>query len=128
MTDLEPYEDLAESRLAPETPMDAGSQALSEALRSSFGIVKILMVILVGVFIFSGVFQVGPQERAILLRFGKPLLIRQLKVLVQYHFLNLFLVLHHFAKLLIWLWVFFLHTKLLCLSDHKFYVLKYSLN
>jgi len=70
MTELEPYQELNESRL--ETPVDAGSQALAEALRSSFGIVKILMGILVAVFIFSGVFQVGPQERAILLRFGKP--------------------------------------------------------
>jgi modulator of FtsH protease HflK len=55
-----------------DTPVDAGSQALSEALRSSFGIVKLLMVILVFVFLFSGVFTVGPQERAIILRFGKP--------------------------------------------------------
>src|ERR1041385_35480 len=55
-----------------ETPMDAGSQALSEALRSSFGIVQVLMLILFVVFCFSGFFQVGPQERAIRLRFGKP--------------------------------------------------------
>ena len=39
----------------PETPMDTGSQALSEALRSSFGIVKFVMVILVVLFVFSGV-------------------------------------------------------------------------
>jgi len=55
-----------------ESRGDAGSQALSEALRSSFGIVKVLMVILVIAFLGSGVFQVGPQERAILLRLGKP--------------------------------------------------------
>lgn len=55
-----------------DRPIDTGSQALSEALRSSFGIVKLLMVILVLVFIFSGVFQVKQQERAILLHFGKP--------------------------------------------------------
>ena len=60
------------SNLPGDMPRDAGSQALSEALRSSFGIVKILMVLLVIVFIGSGVFQVGPQERAILLRLGKP--------------------------------------------------------
>jgi membrane protease subunit HflK len=58
--------------LTSEMPRDAGSQALSEALRSSFGIVKVLMVLLLLVFIGSGVFQVGPQERAILLRLGKP--------------------------------------------------------
>src|SRR5215471_16714169 len=55
-----------------DTPVDSGSQALSEALQSSFGIIKVLMVVLVGVFLLSGVFQVGQQERAILLRFGKP--------------------------------------------------------
>ena len=58
----------------PETPatQDAGSQALAEALGSSFTIVKIVMVLLVIGFIISCAFQVGPQERAIVLRFGKP--------------------------------------------------------
>lgn len=55
-----------------ETPLDAGSQALSEALRSSFGIVKFVMVILVCVFLGSGFFTVGPQEQAIIIRLGKP--------------------------------------------------------
>ncbi len=53
--------------------MDAGSQALAEALRSSFAIVKFVMVLLVLVFLASGFFTVGPQERAIVLRFGKPM-------------------------------------------------------
>jgi len=56
----------------PETPVDAGSQALAEALRSSFAIIKVVMVLLVLLFLASGFFTVGPQERAILLRFGKP--------------------------------------------------------
>jgi len=60
------------SATVAETPIDTGSQALSEALRSSFGIVKFLMAILIVIFLASGVFQVGPQERAIRLRFGKP--------------------------------------------------------
>ncbi len=57
-----------------ETPVveDAGSRALAEALKSSFFIVQVVMVILVGVFLFSGFFKVGPQERAIKLRFGAP--------------------------------------------------------
>jgi membrane protease subunit HflK len=66
---------LLDSRQEPlmqEMPRDAGSQALSEALRSSFGVVKVVMAVLVVVFIASGIFQVGPQQRAILLRFGKP--------------------------------------------------------
>jgi len=41
-------------------------------LRSSFGIVKFLLGLLIIVFLASGIFQVGPQERAIKLRFGKP--------------------------------------------------------
>ncbi len=61
-----------EPDLPPETPVDAGSQALSEALRSSFAIVKIVMVVLVVVFLASGFFKVNPQEQAIILRFGKP--------------------------------------------------------
>jgi membrane protease subunit HflK len=56
-----------------ERPVDAGSQALSEALRSSFGIVKFVMLLLVGLFVASGFFTVGPQERAIIIRLGKPL-------------------------------------------------------
>jgi modulator of FtsH protease HflK len=58
---------------AAETPLDAGSQALSEALRSSFGIVKFVMVLLVCIFLGSGFFTVGPQERAMIIRLGKPL-------------------------------------------------------
>ena len=60
---------------APETApsaVDAGSRALEEALRSSFVIVKAVMVILLVVFVLSGMRTVGPQERAIILRFGKP--------------------------------------------------------
>lgn len=55
-----------------ETPLDASSQALSEALRSSFAIVKFVMIILVFVFLGSGVFTVREGERAIKLRLGKP--------------------------------------------------------
>ena len=53
-------------------PDDAGSQALAEALRSSFAIVKVVMVLMVLAFFGSGFFTVGPQEKAIILRFGKP--------------------------------------------------------
>lgn len=57
---------------APLTAEDAGSQALADALRSSFAIVRLIMVILVVVFFASGVFTVPSQEQAIVLRFGKP--------------------------------------------------------
>jgi len=54
------------------TPEDASSQALSEALSSSFKIIRFLMVALLAVFFFSGSFIVGPNEVVVLLRFGKP--------------------------------------------------------
>src|SRR4051812_23173338 len=57
---------------APLPSEDAGSQALGEALRSSFFIVKIIMVGLVLLFLGSGFFTVGPQFKAVVLRFGKP--------------------------------------------------------
>lgn len=56
----------------PAVVEEVGSRALSDALRSSFVIVKILMVGLVILFFFSGIFTVPSQERAIILRFGKP--------------------------------------------------------
>ncbi len=56
---------------APEA-LDAGTQALAEALGSSFAIVKIVMVLMVVVFFGSGFFQVGPSEKAVILRFGRP--------------------------------------------------------
>ena len=55
-----------------ETPVDAGSQALAEALRSSFAIVRFVMFLLVLVFLGSGFFKVEPNEQALVLRFGKP--------------------------------------------------------
>jgi membrane protease subunit HflK len=57
---------------AAPPPEDAGSQALVEAMRSSFVIVQIIMVALALVFLGSGFFTVGPQEQAIKLRLGKP--------------------------------------------------------
>lgn len=56
----------------PPTPVDSGSQALAEALRSSFAIVRVVMVALVALFLCSGFFSVGLQEKAIILRFGQP--------------------------------------------------------
>jgi len=62
-------------RLTP-TPVasadDASNQALNEALGSSFLLVRILVVLLLGAFIFSCVFTVEPNEVAVVLRFGKP--------------------------------------------------------
>jgi membrane protease subunit HflK len=56
----------------PAQPLDSGAQAMADALHSSFRIVKLVMVVLFVVFLFSGFFTVGPREKAIVLRFGKP--------------------------------------------------------
>src|SRR6185295_19876580 len=51
---------------------DAGAQALADALRSSFGVVKFLMALLVLAFVVSCIFTVRPNEVAVVLRLGKP--------------------------------------------------------
>src|SRR4030043_419472 len=50
---------------------DAGNKSLADALRISFFVLNIIMVVLVILFFGSGVFTVGPDERAMVLRFGK---------------------------------------------------------
>ncbi|MHC4573519.1 MAG: protease modulator HflK [Planctomycetota bacterium] len=51
--------------------LDAAGRSLSEALRISFIILKVIMVVLVIVFVASGFRTVGPDEQALVLRFGK---------------------------------------------------------
>jgi membrane protease subunit HflK len=72
MSDENEHHHHAHEPTAPATAEDAGSQALAEALGSSFAIVKIVMVLMVVAFFASGFFTVGPQEKAVILRFGKP--------------------------------------------------------
>lgn len=58
---------------APSVPVeDAGSQALADALSSSFKIIRFLMVVMVVIFALSGMFTVEQNEVAVKLRFGKP--------------------------------------------------------
>ena len=57
---------------ASRQPLDPAQQSLSEALRMSFGILKVAMVILAAIFVFSGFFQVNQKQAAIVLRFGVP--------------------------------------------------------
>jgi membrane protease subunit HflK len=68
----EPHEHTPDNLRPDNDIQDVGSRALSEALSSSFFFVKIVMLVLVVVFVLSGVKTVGPQERAVILRFGKP--------------------------------------------------------
>ncbi len=72
MSEDHKHHDHAHEPAAPVTGEDAGSQALAEALGSSFAIVKIVMVLMVVAFFASGFFTVGPSEKAVILRFGKP--------------------------------------------------------
>ncbi len=51
--------------------LDAAGRSLSEALRISFVILKIIMGVLILIFLASGFRTVGPDERALVLRFGK---------------------------------------------------------
>jgi membrane protease subunit HflK len=51
--------------------LDAAGKSLSEALRLSFIILKIIMIVLVIAFLASGIKTVGPDEQALVLRFGK---------------------------------------------------------
>lgn len=51
--------------------LDAAGKSLSEALRISFIILKIIMIVLVVAFLASGFKTVGPDEQALVLRFGK---------------------------------------------------------
>jgi membrane protease subunit HflK len=73
MADFPPsQDDLNPPPQASDTPLDAGSQALAEALKSSFAIVKFVMGALLIIFLGSGIFVVKPQQQGIILRFGKP--------------------------------------------------------
>jgi len=54
-----------------EAELGAAGKSLSEALRISFAILKVIMVILVIIFLASGFRTIGPDEKALVLRFGK---------------------------------------------------------
>lgn len=51
--------------------LDPGMQALSKALRLSFLILKVIMLLLVAGYLVSGFFQVDQEDVAIVMRFGK---------------------------------------------------------
>ena len=54
-----------------EEPLDPASQSLSDAMRASFRVLKIVMVVVVILFLFSGVIMVDEKEVVVLSRFGK---------------------------------------------------------
>lgn len=50
---------------------DPAQQSLADALRVSFALLTVIMVVLVVMYIFSGVFTVREQQQAVVLRFGE---------------------------------------------------------
>ena len=63
----EPDEEL--NRL--DEQLDAAGKSMADALRISFAILKVIMIVLVVAFLASGFKTVGPDEKALVLRFGK---------------------------------------------------------
>ena len=61
----------------PRTPnpepsaADPAQQSLADALRVSFGLLKVVMIVLLVAYLFSGVYQVPEQEAAVVTRFGQ---------------------------------------------------------
>jgi membrane protease subunit HflK len=54
-----------------EGELDAAGKSLTDALRVSFVILKLIMAVLVLLFFVSGVFRIQPNEQALVLRLGK---------------------------------------------------------
>ncbi len=57
--------------LEPAEKLDAAGKSLSDALRVSFAIMKVIMIVLIVAFLASGFKTVGPNEKALVLRFGR---------------------------------------------------------
>jgi membrane protease subunit HflK len=55
----------------PQTKSDQAYKLLSDALRASFTLLKIIIVVLLALFLFSGFQTIGPYEKALVLTFGK---------------------------------------------------------
>lgn len=54
-----------------EEPLDPANQSLADALRASFWVLKFVMLVVVILFLFSGVFVVDQTEVVVLSRFGE---------------------------------------------------------
>lgn len=68
--DIEQQNRSAESDLTDDVELDTAGKSLTDALRMSFSILKIIMIFLVILFITSGIFRVQQHEEAFVLRFG----------------------------------------------------------
>ena len=52
-------------------PLDLAGQALADALQISFRVLKLVMIVILGIFIVSGFFKVEQNEQVLILRFGQ---------------------------------------------------------
>ena len=59
------------SRAALREAMDPANQSLAEALRLSYRVLQVVIVILVGLFLVSGCQNVGPGQSGVMTFFGK---------------------------------------------------------
>lgn len=66
-----PHHDHDHDHEIEEAPLDAANQSLADALRASFGILKAIMFILVGLYLISNVRRIESHEQAVVLRFGE---------------------------------------------------------
>jgi len=55
-------------------PVDPAQESLSQALRAGFNVLRAIMVVLLVAYFLSGLFQVDPGERGLIVRFGKLLI------------------------------------------------------
>ena len=55
----------------PDAPLDAANQSLADALRASFSVLKTIMIVLVVLFMFSGLKCVEEHQKAVVLHLGK---------------------------------------------------------
>ena len=60
-----------ELKEAPELAADPAEQSLVSALRSSFAVLRLIMLVLFVLYACSGVFRIQPGEQGIIARFGK---------------------------------------------------------
>ena len=58
---------------AAVTPLDPAGEALADALRISFVVLKVVMICVVALFIIGGIYEVPQNRVAVVLRFGKVL-------------------------------------------------------
>jgi membrane protease subunit HflK len=62
---------LPPTAVGQDDALDPVNQSLAEALRRSFGILKLLMLVLVVLYFLSGWFSIRPNEAGIVLRYGR---------------------------------------------------------